>query len=258
MTRILLSVLPQLDLLIFEGVAVIACAIFIIGLFLDAEPHDEFLISELEFKTVAEPVMMSTSIFIVFIDTFQVLPFINKCLMAASFSICSPLDQFVDACAGFIGLNGDSIGLVPLSIILLIGGIDETVFSEKESSVESDRGVLGNIEGYDAVLEMLFSIVVAYNLVGLLPYQFTSTSHIAVAFTLSFGIFISLNIIGAAISGLKVFRIFFPKGVPIHIGPFLVLIELVSYLSRGFSLGIRLFANIISGHALLKILASFS
>lgn len=244
--------MPQLDLLIFEGVAIVACTLFIIGLFLDAEPHDEFLISELEFLTVAEPVIASF-----FIGVFGLLlPSVDKCLVSV-FAI-SPLDQFVDACAGFLGLNGDSISLIPMSIILLMGGIDETTFSEKESAVESDRGVLGNIGGYDAVLEILFSIVVAYNLVGLLPYQFTSTSHIAVAFTLSFGIFISLNIIGAAISGLKIFRIFFPKGVPIQIGPFLVLIELVSYLSRGFSLGIRLFANIMSGHALLKILASFS
>jgi ATP synthase subunit 6 len=94
--------------------------------------------------------------------------------------------------------------------------------------------------------------------VGLLPYQSTATSYIAVTFTLSLGMFISINIIGAAVNGPKIFGHAMPNGVPVVIAPFLTLIELVSYIARGFSLGIRLFANMLAGHALLKILASFS
>lgn len=121
-----------------------------------------------------------------------------------------------------------------------------------------DRGALGPIEGYDHIHDTLFSVIIIYNLIGLLPYQSTATSYIAVTFTLSFGMFIAINIIGAVVNGPKLLGHFFPRGVPVLIGPFLVLIELVSYIARGFSLGIRLFANMLAGHALLKILASFS
>jgi len=117
---------------------------------------------------------------------------------------------------------------------------------------------LGNIEGYDSILDNLFSVIILYNLNGLIPYQSTATSYIAVTFTLSLGMFISINIIGAVILGPKIIGHFMPNGVPALISPFLILIELVSYIARGFSLGIRLFANMLAGHALLKILAGFS
>lgn len=257
MMRTALYRMPQLDPVIFEGVTLAVCAVFSIGLFFDADPHDEFFLSELEFNALAGP-------FVVELDPRHVT--VNSLLVTSMSGVCagtpsvmfSPLDQFADACAGFFGLNGDFINILPLAVAGLMGGMDDTTFSEKESLLESDRGVLGNIEGYDAILDTLFGTVVLYNLLGLLPYQFTATSHIAVAFTLSFGIFISINIVGAAVKGLKLFGLFFPKGVPITVGPFLIAIELVSYVARGFSLGIRLFANMLAGHALLKILASFS
>lgn len=248
--------MPQLDPIIFEGVTLAVCAVFSIGLFFDADPHDEYFLSELEFNTLAGPFIVRPN------QTYFPVAFSSLAIAStpAPFSVTafSPLDQFSDACAGFFGLNGDFINILPLAIAGLMGGMDDTTFSEKESLLESDRGVLGNIEGYDAILDTLFGTVLLYNLLGLLPYQFTATSHIAVAFTLSFGMFISINIVGAAVKGLKIFGLFFPKGVPVTVGPFLILIELVSYIARGFSLGIRLFANILAGHALLKILASFS
>lgn len=235
--------MPQLDILTFGSASVSVFLTFIIGLIFDAYPHDEYLLEELEYT-----------------DLFAAVDFNEEgnIFGLIFFVAATPLDQFIDLSAGIPLFNGDFINLLPALFIGLMGGSDDWSFSEKEATVEVDRGALGSIEGYDHIHDTLFSVIIIYNLIGLLPYQSTATSYVAVTFTLSFGIFISINIIGAAIGGPKLFGHFFPRGVPVSVGPFLVLIELVSYIARGFSLGIRLFANILAGHALLKILASFS
>ena len=96
------------------------------------------------------------------------------------------------------------------------------------------------------------------NLVGMVPYSFTVTSHIIFTFSLALSIFIGINIIGIRFHGWKFFNIFLPKGVPLIIMPLLITIEIISYLIKVFTLSIRLFANMTSGHALLKIIAGFS
>ena len=96
------------------------------------------------------------------------------------------------------------------------------------------------------------------NLVGMVPYSFTVTSHIIFTFGLALSIFIGINIIGIKFHGWKFFNLFLPKGVPLIIMPLLITIEIISYLIKVFTLSIRLFANMTSGHALLKIIAGFS
>lgn len=227
--------MPQLDVLSFESSSFVTLFAFIIGLTFDANPHDEFFIEEFEFHDLT-----------------------SKNVSRAGLLVLTPLDQFIDICAGLPVLDGDFINLIPALVILSLIGGEDLSFSEKESMWETDRGALGNIEGYDHIHDTLFSVILLFNLIGLLPYQSTLTSYIAVTFTLSFGMFISINIIGFVVNGPKLIGHIFPSGVPVIIGPFLTLIELVSYIARGFSLGIRLFANILAGHALLKILASFA
>lgn len=95
------------------------------------------------------------------------------------------------------------------------------------------------------------------NVVGMLPYSITVTSHLIVTLYFSLAFFIGNNIIGICYHREAFFVIFLPEGVPFPIIPFLILIEYVSYFSRVFSLAIRLFANMLSGHVLLKILISF-
>lgn len=104
----------------------------------------------------------------------------------------------------------------------------------------------------------LFWFVLMGNLLGLLPYSFTYTSHILVTFSLAIVAFLAANIIGFKKHGLEVFHLFLPKGVPIFLAPLMILIELVSYLARPFSLSIRLFANMMAGHLILKLFAGFS
>ena len=104
----------------------------------------------------------------------------------------------------------------------------------------------------------LFMFVLLCNMVGMLPYSFTVTSHIVVTLGLAMTAFIAINIIGIKTHGFHMMSLFLPSGAPIALAPLLVMIELVSYSFRVVSLALRLFANMMSGHCLLKILAGFA
>jgi F-type H+-transporting ATPase subunit a len=95
------------------------------------------------------------------------------------------------------------------------------------------------------------------NLIGMVPYNFATTSHFALTFSLSFTIVIGATLLGFQKHGLKFFSLFVPAGCPLGLLPLLVLIEFISYLSRCVSLGLRLGANVMSGHMLLNILSGF-
>jgi F-type H+-transporting ATPase subunit a len=95
------------------------------------------------------------------------------------------------------------------------------------------------------------------NIVGMLPYSFTVTSHIIITFALAAIIFIGVTIIGFVKHGIKYLELFVPKGVPIILLPLIVIIEIISYLSRPVSLSVRLFANMMAGHTMLKVFGGF-
>ncbi len=103
----------------------------------------------------------------------------------------------------------------------------------------------------------LFMFVLFCNMVGMLPYSFTVTSHIIVTLVMALFIFISVTIIGFIKHGLKYLSIFVPKGVPIVLLPLITVIEIISYLSRPVSLSVRLFANMMAGHTMLKVFGGF-
>ena len=103
----------------------------------------------------------------------------------------------------------------------------------------------------------LFMFVLFGNLLGLIPYTFTYTSHIIVTFAMAIFVFVGVTVIGFCKHGLHYFRMFFPKGAPAVTALILVPIEIISYLSRPISLAVRLFANMLAGHIMLVIIASF-
>lgn len=103
----------------------------------------------------------------------------------------------------------------------------------------------------------LFMFVLAGNLLGMVPYTFTYTSHIIVTFAMAAVIFIGVTAIGLARHGLHFFKLFAPEGVPWPLLLLLVPIELISYFIRPFTLSIRLFANMLAGHAILAVFAGF-
>ncbi|MGG5810704.1 F0F1 ATP synthase subunit A [Falsiroseomonas sp. CW058] len=103
----------------------------------------------------------------------------------------------------------------------------------------------------------LFSFILVGNLLGLLPYAFTFTSHIAVTFALAFIVFVLITVVAFALHGRKFLGYFFPEGAPLWLAPIIIPVEVISYLSRPVSLSIRLFANMTAGHVLLKVFATF-
>ena len=103
----------------------------------------------------------------------------------------------------------------------------------------------------------LFMFILFCNMLGMLPYAFTVTSHIIVTFALAATIFIGVTIIGFIKHGLGYLKLFVPSGVPLVLLPFIVIIEIISYLSRPLSLSVRLFANMMAGHTMLKVFGGF-
>ncbi len=103
----------------------------------------------------------------------------------------------------------------------------------------------------------LFMFVLFCNMVGMLPYSFTVTSHIIVTLIMALFIFIAVTIIGFLKHGFKYLSIFVPSGVPIVLMPLITVIEIISYLSRPVSLSVRLFANMMAGHTMLKVFGGF-
>ena len=95
------------------------------------------------------------------------------------------------------------------------------------------------------------------NLLGVFPYDFTFTSHIAVTLALSLLVFVVVTFVALRIHGLHFFSYFMPAGVPIALAPLLIPIEILSYLSRIISLSVRLFANMMAGHVMLEVFGAF-
>ena len=104
----------------------------------------------------------------------------------------------------------------------------------------------------------LFCFILAGNLLGMVPYSFTYTSHIIVTFSLAIVTFLGVTLVGLAMHGLHFFSFFVPKGVPVFMLPLMVVIEVLSYLTRPISLSVRLFANMMAGHTMLKVFAGFT
>ena len=193
--------------------------------------------------------------------------------------INSPLEQFevtsllsLDApIFGYIGLTLTNLALYSLIIFTLIVGLHymgnndikllpskwsillESLFASINSMVREQIGR----EIYLPFIYSLFFFILIANLLGNIPYSYTITTSVIVSIGLSFTILIGVTILGLSIHKIHFFSFFIPSGTPLALVPLLVLIELISYLARAFSLGIRLFANVVAGHTLLKILSTF-
>jgi F-type H+-transporting ATPase subunit a len=103
----------------------------------------------------------------------------------------------------------------------------------------------------------LFMFIFAGNLIGMVPYSFTFTSHLIVTFGLAMVVFIGVTIIGIVKHGVKFLGFFLPHGVPWYLAWLIIPIEILSYLSRPVSLSLRLFANMTAGHTMMKVFAGF-
>ena len=199
---------------------------------------------------------------------------INKNLL-----INSPLEQF--EVTSLLGLNAPIFGYLNITItnlalysiltLILVIGLNYMANNETkllpskwsiaiESIFASINTIVRDQIGKEIYLPFIYSLfifILFANLIGIIPYSFTLTTSAIVCIGLSFTIFIAVTILGLSIHKLHFFSYFIPSGTPLGLVPLLVLIELISYIARAGSLGIRLFANMCAGHVLLKILSSF-
>jgi len=199
--------------------------------------------------------------------------------------IHSPLEQFevinlisINApLLGYLNISLTNFSLYSLIIVTVVTSLHllfrgtgsnttKLVPSEWNIALESSYASINTIvreqiglrnEAYLPFIYSLFFFVLISNLIGNTPYSFTITTSIVLAVGLSVTIFLGVTLIGLFKHGLHFFAFFVPSGTPLALVPVLVLIELISYLARAVSLGVRLFANRTAGHTLLKILSTF-
>ena len=197
--------------------------------------------------------------------------------------VLSPLDQF--EVRDLLSLNANLLGnihfsLTNIGLYLTIGMVviltysllatnnNKIIPNNWSISQESIYATVHNIvvsqinptkgQLYFPFIYTLFIFILGNNLIGLVPYSFASTSHFILTFSLSFTVVLGATFLGFNSHGLKFFSLFVPAGCPLPLLPLLVVIEFISYLARNISLGLRLAANILSGHMLLSILSGFT
>ncbi len=197
--------------------------------------------------------------------------------------IASPLDQFevrdllsLDApilanlhiSLTNIGLYLTIGALIALSLKILATNYNRVVSNRWSVSQESIYATVHSIvrnqintnkgQIFFPFIYALFIFILVNNLIGMVPYSFASTSHFILTFSISFTVVLGATILGFNKHGLEFFSLFVPAGCPLGLLPLLVLIEFISYLARNVSLGLRLAANILSGHMLLNIISGFT
>ncbi|MDN3029843.1 MULTISPECIES: F0F1 ATP synthase subunit A [Rickettsieae] len=190
----------------------------------------------------------------------------------------SPLDQFAIKKIVEINLFGFDISFTNSSLYMVLAGVivlsyfylalkaEKIIPSRLQLSAEIIYDIITvtlsqNVgekgRKFIPLIFTLFMFILLCNLLGMLPYGFTVTSHIAVTFALAIMIFFMVTIIGFINHGLHFLSIFLPKGTPIWLAPLMIVIELFAYLARPISLSLRLAANMMAGHVLLKVMAGF-
>nr|YP_009002128.1 ATP synthase F0 subunit 6 [Sporolithon durum]AGU16693.1 ATP synthase F0 subunit 6 [Sporolithon durum] len=199
--------------------------------------------------------------------------------MMLNSTINSPLEQFEIVTLLPLTFNGLNLSFTNSSLFLIIAisillfwlslsffkstlipsnwqSTKEVFYLLTVSMVKDNLGHKGQY--YFPFIFTLHAVLLFCNLVGMVPYSFTVTSHISFTFSLALSIFLGINVIGIRTHGLNFFSLFLPRNVPFIIIPLLVAIEFISYVIKVFTLSIRLFANMTSGHTLLKIIAGFA
>ena len=179
-------------------------------------------------------------------------------------SILAPIFGYINITLSNLSLYSIIILLIILSLHVLSNNENKILPSKWSIAIESIfttintmvREQLGK-EIYLPFIYSLFFFILISNLIGNIPYSYTITTSVIVTIGLSVTILIGVTILGLYLHKLHFFSFFVPSGTPLALVPLLVLIETVSYLARALSLGIRLFANMVAGHSLLKILSTF-
>ena len=192
------------------------------------------------------------------LEQFQILSLINLTIFGTDFSITNFLVLSLTTVFSLIFIiffncsKNINFFYVPNSWQYLLELSFRLVFQIVSEILSKEN------EKYLPFLIILFHFILLSNLIGLIPYAFTSTSHVFVTFYTSFSVFIGINIITVKKYGFKTFSLFLPANTSFLLSLVLVPIEFVSYFAKPVSLGVRLFINLMAGHTLLKVIAGFS
>jgi ATP synthase subunit 6 len=152
----------------------------------------------------------------------------------------------------YISSEDDSLFLIPNAWQVII----EIIYETASQLLYDNLGMKG--EKYFPFVSVLFTFILLANLIGLVPYSFTITSHLLVTFLLALTVFIGVNIICYQEHKFNMLSLFIPSNTSFLLALLLVPIEFVSYMFKPISLGVRLFANMMAGHTLLKVIAGFA
>jgi ATP synthase subunit 6 len=190
------------------------------------------------------------------LEQFTIFKLISLSILGFDLSITnSTLFAFIACSLAFLFFNfvSSNAKLIPT----LWQSIAESLYEFIFYNVLSEN-IKKNGSSYFPIILTIFIYILFCNLLGMIPYSFTVTSHIVITLGLATVAFTGINVIGLSIHGFHFFSLFLPAGAPLALAPLLIPIELVSYSFRVVSLALRLFANMMSGHCLLKILAGFA
>jgi ATP synthase subunit 6 len=194
------------------------------------------------------------------LEQFQVFP-IDRCanvfmdITVTNATIILILVFFFSAFLFFslVKAQDSSYFLVPSRWQSVIEIIHKLILSLVHENIKDKKGQL-----FFPLVFSLFFLLLSINLIGLMPYSFTITSHLIVTLSFSLSIFVGINIICIRRHGMHFFSLFLPAGTSTVLTFLLVPIELISYIFKPISLSIRLFANMMAGHTLLKVIAGFA
>lgn len=191
------------------------------------------------------------------LEQFQIISLVPITLFGFDFSFTN---LFLISLLVLIFLNGliffsskdNSFFFIPHTWQTLIEILNETISSLLYDNLNEEG------EKFFPFIGTIFNFIVLINLIGLVPYSFTVTSHLIITFTMSLSIFIGVNIICVKLYKSQMLSLFLPANTSFGLALLLVPIEFVSYVFKPISLGVRLFANLMAGHTLLKVIIGFS
>ena len=191
----------------------------------------------------------------------------------------SPVEQFTIKTLYELNFMGIDVSFTNASLFMMLSILGSVCFlylgSRKQalipgrfqSLVEMSYEFVANMvkenagkgsQAYFPFIFTLFMFILMGNLLGMIPYSYTFTSQIVVTFAIAITIFLGVTVIGIVLHGFHFFTLFVPPGMPIVLAPLLIPIEVISYFVRPVSLSVRLFANMMAGHTMMKVFAGFT
>jgi ATP synthase subunit 6 len=192
------------------------------------------------------------------LEQFELIPLIPLFLGSLDISfthsslfMCIGLAAFLALFRMILINKGGTI--VPNRWQVFLEGIFQLCMSLSNDTIEGGKG-----QKYFPFIFVAFSFILVCNLTGMVPYSFTATSHLSITLALATMVFLGYLIIGVRKHGIRLLELFYPAGVSLVLAPLIVPIEIIAQMSRIISLSVRLFANMMAGHTLLKVIAGFA